>query len=221
MEEWGPLVPRHVGAGVDHVVSLERGHRDVVNVLEVEARDELVVIGADLVVDLLRPADEVHLVHRDHHVADAEQRGDEAVAAGLGDHAIARIDQHHREITGRGAGGHVAGVLFVAGRVGDDEHPLVGGKIAIGHIDGDALLALGFQSVGQQRRIKVRASGAVGQRVLADRGQLILVDRFGVMQEPADEGGFTIIDASAGEKPQKILGFVTGKIFVDVHNVAG
>ena len=37
--------------------------------------------------------DQVHLVHRDDDVMDAEKRGDERVAAGLGQHALARIDQ--------------------------------------------------------------------------------------------------------------------------------
>ena len=41
----------------------------------------------------LRVVDQVHLVDRQHHVPDAEQRDEEAVAAGLGQHALARIDQ--------------------------------------------------------------------------------------------------------------------------------
>ena len=41
-----------------------------------------------------------------------------------------------------GAGRHVAGVLLVARRVGDDEGALLGREIAVGDVDG-ALLALG------------------------------------------------------------------------------
>ena len=52
-----------------------------------------------------------------------------------------------------GAGGHVAGVLLVAGRVGDDELALVGGEVAVGDVDGDALLALGLEAVGEQGEI--------------------------------------------------------------------
>jgi hypothetical protein len=47
------------------------------------------------------------------------------------------------EVGGRGAGGHVARVLLVARRVGDDELAPVGGEVAVGDVDGDALLALG------------------------------------------------------------------------------
>src|SRR3546814_5084711 len=43
-------------------------------------------------------ADEVHLVHREHDMPDTEQMREEAVAARLGQHALARIDQDHRKI---------------------------------------------------------------------------------------------------------------------------
>jgi hypothetical protein len=75
----------------------------------------------DRVERFLVVVDQVHLVDRQHDVADAEQRDEIAVAAGLRQHALARVDQDDREIGGRGAGRHVAGVLLVAGRVGDDE----------------------------------------------------------------------------------------------------
>ena len=80
-----------------------------------------------------------------------------AVPAGLGQHALAGIDQDHRQIGGRGAGDHVAGVLLVAGRVGDDELAPLGGEEAVGDVDGDALLALGGQAVDQQREVELVA----------------------------------------------------------------
>ena len=76
-------------------------------------------------------------------------------------HALARVDQHDGEIGGRGAGRHVAGVLLVAGRVGDDELALRRGEEAVGDVDGDALLALGLEAVDQQREVDVVAGGAV------------------------------------------------------------
>jgi hypothetical protein len=51
-----------------------------------------------------------------------------AVAPGLGQHALARVDQDHRQVGGRRAGDHVARVLLVARRVGDDELAPVGAK---------------------------------------------------------------------------------------------
>jgi hypothetical protein len=41
----------------------------------------------------------------------------------------------------------------VARGVGDDELALGGGEVAVGDIDGDALLALGLQAVDQQRQV--------------------------------------------------------------------
>jgi len=49
--------------------------------------------------------------------------------------------------------GHVARVLLRAGGVRDDEFPARGGEIAVGHIDGDALLALCAKTVGEQREV--------------------------------------------------------------------
>src|SRR3546814_2005562 len=78
---------------------------------------------------------------------------EEAVAARLGQHALARIDQDHRKIGGRRAGHHVARVLFVPRRVGDDELALLGREEAIGDVDRDPLLALGGKAVDEQRKV--------------------------------------------------------------------
>ncbi len=48
---------------------------------------------------------------------------------------------------------HIARVLFVPRRVGDDEFPFRRGKIAVCHIDRNALFAFGFQSVGQDGEV--------------------------------------------------------------------
>ena len=64
--------------GVDDVVALERRDRQEVDVRDVEPRGERLVVGADPLEHVLRPVDQVHLVDRHHHVADAEQRDDEA-----------------------------------------------------------------------------------------------------------------------------------------------
>ncbi len=39
------------------------------------------------------------------------------------------------------------------GRVGDDEFALGRREVTVSHINGDALFALGFQTIGQQRQI--------------------------------------------------------------------
>ena len=58
--------------------------------------------------------------------------------------AVAGVDQEDRDV-GRGrAGRHVARVLLVAGRVGEDELAPRGREVAVGDVDRDALLALGL-----------------------------------------------------------------------------
>ena len=107
-------------------------------------------------------------------MADAEQRDDVGVAAGLGEDAVLGIDEEHGEIGGRGAGRHVAGVLHVAGRVGDDEAAALGGEVAVGDVDGDALLALGLEAVDQQREVDLLAGGAEALGIGAQRRELVL-----------------------------------------------
>ncbi len=81
---------------------------------------------------------------------------------GLRQHALARIDQQHAEIAIGRAGRHVARVLHMARRIGDDEFPPRRGEIAIGHVDGDALLALGLEAVDKEGQIDLAALRGVG-----------------------------------------------------------
>ena len=83
----------------------------------------------------------------------AEQMRQIGVALRLRQHALARIDQHDRQIGRTRARDHVARVLLVSRRVGNDELALRCGEIAVGNVDGDALLALGKQTVGQKRKV--------------------------------------------------------------------
>ena len=149
---------------------------------------------------------EVHLVHRQHELAHAEQRGDRGVPAGLRQHALGGIDQQHRDLGGGGAGRHVAGVLLVPRRVGQDEAPAGRFEIAIGDIDGDALLAFGRQPVDQQRVVAIARHGAEPPAVLVERRHRIIRYRAAFEQQPPDQGGFAVVDAAAGEYAQKLLG---------------
>ncbi len=136
--------------------------------------------------------------------------GQQAMAAGLRQQfqsrvlpiQLAGIDQHDGCIGAGGGSHHVAGVLLVAGRVANDEFAVFGREIAVGHVDGDALLAFGGQSVGQQRQIRLaRALHA---------GQVVLQHGFGVDQQAADQRAFAIIHAAAGDEFERALGVVLG-----------
>ena len=94
-------------------------------------------------------------------------------------HTIAGIDEDDGEVGGGGTRHHVAGVLDVSGGVGDDELALGRGEVAVGHINGDALLAFGPQSVGEQREVHLLVAAA--PRGLLHRFQLILENRLAVV----------------------------------------
>src|SRR5580700_3080038 len=68
---------------------------------------------------------------------------------GLSEDSFAGIDQDDGHIRSGGTGGHVARVLLVAGGIGDDELAMGGREVAVRDIDGDSLLPLGAQAVGE------------------------------------------------------------------------
>ena len=127
------------------------------------------------------------------------------------EHSLARVDEDDGEIGGGGAGRHVAGVLLVAGGVGDDELALGGGKVAVGDVDGDALLALGLQTVDEEGEVDVFAGGAVLRRIALQGGELVLEQELGVVEQPADQGRLAVVHGAAGEKAQKTLGLLLGQ----------
>ena len=137
-------------------------------------------------------------------------------------HAVAGVDEDDGQLARRGAGGHVARVLLVAGRVGDDELAAVGREVAVRHVDGDALLALGLQAVGQQGEVDLAGAGGADLLAVAlHRGELVLVDHLGVVQQPADERALAVVDAAAGEEAQQLLLLVAGEVGVDVFLTRG
>jgi hypothetical protein len=115
----------------------------------------------------------VELVHGKHDAGHPQQMGQQAVAARLRQQAtsgwlsvqLGDVHQHHGGVAAGRSGDHVAGVLLVARGVGDDELARRRGEVAVGHVDGDALFALGLQAVGEQaqvdglRRRRARAGG--------------------------------------------------------------
>ncbi len=80
----------------------------------------------------------------------AKQRSQQTVTTSLFDNARAGIHQHDCQIHVGCSGNHVAGVLNVARAIGDDEVAIWCRKVAVGNVDGDALLALSAQAIGQQ-----------------------------------------------------------------------
>jgi len=132
------------------------------------------------------------------------------MAPRLGQHAAPRIDEQHGEIAVRRAGCHVARVLHMARRVGDDEFPPRRREIAIGDVDGDLLLALGFEPIDKEREIERSAHRARPPPVLLGAFELVLVDERRIVKQPADQRALAVVDTAAREETQHttIVGLV-------------
>ncbi len=196
------VVPGGAGRTRDDVVATERRDRDRGDVDDLELRREMPELLLDLLEDLPVEVDEVHLVHAQHQVRNLQQGGEEGVPAGLFDHTLTGVDEQQREVRGRGAGDHVAGVLHVPGRVGEDERPPGGREVAVGDIDGDALLTFGAQAVGEQRQVDV-AVAAFPTGPL-DRRQLVGEQGLRVVEQPADQRRLAVVDGSGGRHAQQL-----------------
>jgi hypothetical protein len=211
------VVPGRGRARLGDVLTVQRAHRDGGEIGQADQVGEVAILGDDPIEDRLIPADQIHLVDRHDNLADAQQVDEVAVPAGLGQHAAPRVDQHHGGVGRRGAGDHVAGVLLMAGRIGDDELAVVGGEEAIGDIDGDALLALGGQAVDQQREVDRSALGADLLAVGLQSRKLVFEDHLAVVEQPADQGRLAVVDAAAGDEAQQRLVLVLVQVGVDVR----
>jgi hypothetical protein len=93
---------------------------------------------------------------------------------------------------------------------------LVGREETIGHVDGDALLALGRQAIHQQRKIQILSLGTTAPAVLLQGGELILENHPAVIQQPADQRGLPVIDAAAGHETQQGLVLVLDQVGIDI-----
>jgi hypothetical protein len=78
----------------------------------------------------------------------------------------------------------------MAGRVSDDEFAPVRREIAIGDVDGDALLALRREPVHQEGEVDRLIRRAMAARGSFDGAELVLENRVGLVQETTDQGRF-------------------------------
>ena len=80
-------------------------------------------------------------------MADAEEVADEKVAVGLFDDTFSGIDQDDGYLRSGSARYNVSGLFHVTLSIRPDEIGLIRIEIDMCHIDGDSLLALGYQSI--------------------------------------------------------------------------
>jgi hypothetical protein len=92
----------------------------------------------------------------------------------------------------------------VSGRVGDDEGPLGSREVAVGDIDRDSLLALRAKAVGEQREVDLTVGAMSPLAGFRDRVQLVLEDRFRVVEQTADQRRLAVVDRSRGGETQQL-----------------
>ncbi|MNZ55908.1 hypothetical protein D3C78_738440 [compost metagenome] len=103
----------------------------------------------------------------------------------------------------------------MAWSIGNDKFALLGGEIAIRHVNGDALLALGLKAVHQQGQVELFALRTVTLAVVMQRGELVFVNLTGVMQQTPNQRAFAVIDAAAGQKTQQAFVLLSVQIRFD------
>ena len=116
-----------------------------------------------------------------------------------------RIDHEDRDVAVRCRHRHVAGVLLVTRRVGDEHAtPVRQVHVPVRDVDRDALRALVLQAVQQQGVVDLpdgqqrRVAAAIGTCVL----ELVDRHRIGLGEQAADERGLAVVDRPAGDQVQ-------------------
>ena len=209
------VVPLHdLAVGLDHVGTGDGADGDRGDLVDAQSGGCGANTAGELFERRMLVADEVHLVDGHHDALDAHQGAHGEVAVSLRSQAAGGIDEQDRQVGGRGSHRHVAGVLLVPGGVGDDDATSAGQiQVAVGHVDGDALLAFGLEAVGQQGVVDL-AHGDRGPAAAGGAGVLELVDRHGVGldQQTPDQGGLAVVDGAARDHTQHSGAHVVGPV---------
>src|SRR6266404_1029514 len=111
-----------------------------------------------------------------------------------------RASSRWRRVCRTGAGRHIARVLLVPRRIGDDELAPRRGEVTVRDVDGDALLALRFEAVRKEREVDL--ADAASHRCALDRRKLVLLDRARIVEQPPDERALAVVDAARRDETQ-------------------
>ena len=139
----------------------------------------------------------------EYKMPDADEVTEEGVAACLGENPARRIEQDDGRIGGRGAGHHVAGILFVPRAVGDDEIAVWAGEIAIGNVDRNALLTFRRQAVHQQGEIGGAAPSPDAAGIRLEGGELVVGHLPEIVEQTTNQRRLAVVNAAAGDEAEE------------------
>lgn len=168
------LVPRGVGGGLNHVVTVPARDGDEGNSLGVVADllDEVRGLLDDLLETLLRPLDRVHLVDGDNELLDTKGVGEKSVLTGLTvlrDTSLELTNTTGNDENGtvglRSTGNHVLDEVTVTGGINNGDVVLGGLELPESNVNGDTTLTLSLQLV---------KNPGVLERTLTELGSLLL-----------------------------------------------
>jgi hypothetical protein len=77
--------------------------------------------------------------------------------------------------------------------------------VTVGDVDGDLLLALGGQAIGEQGEVQLLAAGPGPLGVDAQRLQLIGIQGMGLVEQPPDQRALAVVDRAAQQEAQQRL----------------
>ena len=204
LQQGGAGVPRHALRTAGDVIPGERTHRDGSHLWNTQSSRGRLHRGDDVVEGGLFVVDQIHLVHRNDDRRNSHQGTDGQVPVRLRANTTSGVDEQNRDVAVGSSHRHVPGVLLVPRRIGNEHPPTVGQiHVSVGHVDGDALFALGFQAIGQQGEVDFadrdrRTSPTSRARVF----ELIDRNRVGFGEQTADQRRLTVVDGTAGHQVQ-------------------
>ncbi len=184
------------------VVAFARRNRDDAGRGDVDALEVAAILVFDLPEPGLVVADQVHLVDGNRDLTHAKKLQQIAMVARLATHALIGVDQQQRGIGVGGTGDHVADEFAVAWRVDQYIFAPVVAEPDLRRVDGDTLVALGLQTVHQERPLE-RHAAALAHRF--DSLELAFRQHARVVEQAPDEGRFAVIDMTDDDRAQLLL----------------
>ena len=149
LQQCWACVPGHCVTIKNHVIAFQSRQGNRSNRSNIQSLRQHLILLENIFKNGLVVIDQIHFIHCQHNVFDAQQTDDITVSACLCQQAFAGIDKHYSDIGRRSASRHITGVLFMPGAIGNDKFAPLSIEITIRHINGDALLTLGFKTIEQ------------------------------------------------------------------------
>jgi len=208
IEQGKSFIPRSSFRLIHHIVSIECGQWNTSHIGNPQGSYKLLILCYNLIEALFRKIYQVHLVDSQHYMLDSQQRYQKCMTSCLSNYSHTGIYQNNSQIGGRTAGYHITGILFVPRSISNDKFTVIGRKVAISHINRNALFTLCFQAIQQQGIINVFAGIAQPLAITLQCIKLILIQFFAIEQQTSDQCRLSVIYRTCCQQTKQILLFI-------------